>query len=300
MAGLIPLFATAALVLAIMAFISTKGMLTHMREVDDRVDAARRDAAAAAQRAETAQAEVAAEVERGVEQVRKELTVKLEELRTSLTSSVREAQQRLGEFASERSADQAQIAERFDAIQKNIARAQDSLSERIQSVEDGAHRALAAAEKRAAEQAQDMQSRLASMEQRVAAALGQFEGIDAAVRQAAADVRALQNNLNHISDRMDALEDYVKATFEAKLDAAFKALDGTVAGVLGEMKGELLRGVQRIEEIESLVETRQKAEQRLLGAQTDAPGLEEPNAREEDEAAAEAEEVPRDDDAETV
>lgn len=91
--------------------------------------------------------------------------------------------------------------------------------------------------------------------------------------------------------QIDGLDIYVKETFQTRLDSALRAFDGTVSGVLGEMKGELLRGVHRIEEIESVVTGRTEMEDRLLSGPSEPPPAPEPDdesseAPEPDETAA--------------
>ncbi len=65
-------------------------------------------------------------------------------------------------------------------------------------------------------------------------------------------------------DRLIKLEEYLKDFFEVELKSVFDSFDKTVASILGEMKAELLRGVDRIEEIQAVVESKSFAQERIL------------------------------------
>ncbi len=65
-------------------------------------------------------------------------------------------------------------------------------------------------------------------------------------------------------ERLIKLEEYLKQFFEVELKSVFDSFDKTVASVLGEMKTELLRGVDRIEEIQAVVDSRSFAQDRIL------------------------------------
>ena len=65
-------------------------------------------------------------------------------------------------------------------------------------------------------------------------------------------------------DRLLQLESYLKEFFEVELKAVFDSFDKTVASVLGEMKSELVRGVERIEEIQAVVDSKSYAQDRIM------------------------------------
>ena len=65
-------------------------------------------------------------------------------------------------------------------------------------------------------------------------------------------------------ERLVRLEQYLKEFFEVELKAVFESFDKTVASVLDEMKTELLRGVDRIEEIQAVVDSKSYAQDRIL------------------------------------
>jgi len=65
-------------------------------------------------------------------------------------------------------------------------------------------------------------------------------------------------------ERLIKLEEYLKEFFEVELKAVFDSFDRTVASILDEMKSELLRGVERIEDIQAVVDTKSFAKDRIL------------------------------------
>lgn len=69
---------------------------------------------------------------------------------------------------------------------------------------------------------------------------------------------------NAARDRLIKLEQYLKEFFEVELKTVFESFDRTVASILDEMKAELLRGVERIEDIQAVVDSKSFAQDRIL------------------------------------
>ncbi len=65
-------------------------------------------------------------------------------------------------------------------------------------------------------------------------------------------------------ERLIKLEKYLKEFFEIELKSVFESFDNTVASILEEMKVELLRGVERIEDIQAVVDSKSYAQDRIL------------------------------------
>ena len=65
-------------------------------------------------------------------------------------------------------------------------------------------------------------------------------------------------------DRLIQLETYLKEFFEGEMKSVFESFDRTVTSILEEMKSELLRGVDRIEEIQAVVDSKAFAQDRIL------------------------------------
>jgi len=88
-----------------------------------------------------------------------------------------------------------------------------------------------------------------------------FEVLEADIREQAAHAERVAVGAR---ERLIQLEKYLKDFFEVELKAVFDSFDKTIASVLEEMKAELLRGVDRIEEIQAVVESRTFAQERIL------------------------------------
>lgn len=65
-------------------------------------------------------------------------------------------------------------------------------------------------------------------------------------------------------ERLVKLEQYLKEFFEVELKSVFDSFDKTVSNILEEMKAELLRGLERIEDIQAFVDTKSFAQDRIL------------------------------------
>jgi len=69
---------------------------------------------------------------------------------------------------------------------------------------------------------------------------------------------------NSTRERLISLESYLKEFFEVELKSVFDSFDKTVSSILEEMKSELLRGIERIEDIQAFVDTKSFAQDRIL------------------------------------
>jgi hypothetical protein len=65
-------------------------------------------------------------------------------------------------------------------------------------------------------------------------------------------------------ERLIKLEQYLKEFFEVELKSVFDSFDKTVSSILEEMKAELLRGIDRIEDIQAFVDSKSFAQDRIL------------------------------------
>jgi uncharacterized membrane protein len=107
----------------------------------------------------------------------------------------------------------------------------------------------------------DYMERRARDEEERKALTERFESLDQEVRERVAHSDAVANSAR---DRLEKLEKYLKEFFEVELTAVFESFDKTVASILEEMKAELLRGVDRIEEIQAVVDSKSLAQERIL------------------------------------
>ncbi len=65
-------------------------------------------------------------------------------------------------------------------------------------------------------------------------------------------------------ERLLKLEQYLKEFFEVELKGVFDSFDKTVSSILEQMKAELLRGLERIEDIQAFVDSKSFAQDRIL------------------------------------
>lgn len=182
----------------------------------------------------------------GDEAVRSDLINRLREGLSSLRTILDEGQDRLDQNAAAVQGRLDKAEEGVHACQDYLAKAQAEITENAKSISADLKQAIQAA----ADTDRDHADRLAKLER-------QADEADHAVR----DVQA---RLTALGDSLGALDTFVRDTLDNRLDSAMRAFNGTVTGVLGEMKGELLRGVGRIEEMEAVVAGRVQAQKRLV------------------------------------
>ncbi|NLW50542.1 MAG: hypothetical protein GXY85_06815 [Candidatus Brocadiaceae bacterium] len=75
----------------------------------------------------------------------------------------------------------------------------------------------------------------------------------------------VEARIPNLFDRLDDFREMLGRTFQAELGGVFDSFDNSVSAILQQMKSELQLGVSRIESIEGMVRSREKAERSLLG-----------------------------------
>jgi len=125
----------------------------------------------------------------------------------------------------------------------------DDHAGRLDSLENASGR-VEQQSKRALDEANAVRRTAAEAERRVTE-------IAEAVQRAEGDVAAAV-------ERLAQFEEYFRTVFEKQLRDAFGSFDKSVVSVLDAMQTELRQGLDRIEEIRSVVESRTKAEKRLI------------------------------------
>ena len=115
-----------------------------------------------------------------------------------------------------------------------------------------------------------IQERLEEQSARHAAAAGALE---ARVVRATEEVDRFRERVTDVEgripglfDRLDEFRDTLAKTFQAELGSVLASFDTSVSSILAQMKSELQMGVGRIESIESMVRSRERAERTLLGS----------------------------------
>ncbi len=101
-------------------------------------------------------------------------------------------------------------------------------------------------------------AREADERQRLAERFGRFE------RSTSDRVEQFEKVATGTRERLIKLEQYLKEFFEVELKSVFDSFDKTVSSILEEMKSELLRGIERIEDIQAFVDSKSMAQDRIL------------------------------------
>ena len=95
-------------------------------------------------------------------------------------------------------------------------------------------------------------------------------------------IRDFEELVTRTREELRSLENYLREVFEVEMKNLFDSFDTTVGSVLTEMKGELLRGVDRLEHIQTVIDGRLKAQKRMIEGREEVvgltPGLDEDNA----------------------
>jgi len=241
-----------------------RGTQNRVEELTNRLATVEKQASDTGHRLDGLLDEVKKTAAQGDDKVREDLVERVEDARRGLIEMVRDLEKRHEEHAA--------------AAKEDFAKADDhaALAEQTRAVEI----AVAENERQSQNQAEKQAARIADLHANLDALTA-----DAAKTAEAAEV--LRSEVARLDERGDAIETYIRDVLQEKLDKAFKAFDGTVGSVLGEMKDELLRGVSRIEQMESVVTSRAKTHERLLDVAAETPEV----VLEEGQAQPEAEEV---------
>jgi hypothetical protein len=106
----------------------------------------------------------------------------------------------------------------------------------------------------------------------------------------------VEGRIPSLFDQLDDFRDTLAHSFQAELGTVLNSFDSSMGAILSEMKSELRLGISRIESIEGMVRSRERAERTLLGAPEEPPPAEEAEAQDEEEQSefAEWEEEARD------
>jgi chromosome segregation ATPase len=101
----------------------------------------------------------------------------------------------------------------------------------------------------------------------------EIAGLKAQMGALEAGIAEAQKGTERALQKFERFEEYFRSVFEKELSFAFRSFDETLGSVLKEMKGELLRGVNRIDQIQGVVSSRGRAEDRLLSSEAEARRL---------------------------
>ncbi|HRU06382.1 MAG TPA: hypothetical protein P5137_11480 [Candidatus Brocadiia bacterium] len=100
--------------------------------------------------------------------------------------------------------------------------------------------------------------------------LSQFHEGALAMRE---ELERLRRQAGSLQERQARFEEYTRSFLEREVKTAFESFDATVGSVLGEMKSELLKGVERIDDIKAVVDGKRQAQMRIERGQAEAARL---------------------------
>jgi len=107
---------------------------------------------------------------------------------------------------------------------------------------------------------------------RTAGVVERVENIEAEAREFSREVETFRGRVQEVEeripnlyDRMEEFRNMLSRIFRSELGAVLDSFDSSVGSVLEQMKAELHMGISRIEAIESMVHSRKRAQQALLG-----------------------------------
>jgi len=86
-------------------------------------------------------------------------------------------------------------------------------------------------------------------------------------------IRDFEELVTRTREEVRSLESYLRDVFEVEMKNLFDSFDTTVGSVLTEMKDELLRGVDRLEHIQSVIDGRMEAQKRMIEGREEVVGL---------------------------
>lgn len=118
-----------------------------------------------------------------------------------------------------------------------------------------------------------IQQATAPIEERVTQGEREAAGLKAELGSLSGTIAEVQKALDRAVQRFEHFEEYFRSVFEKELRFAFRAFDETMSAVLKEMKGELMRGIARIDQIQSVVNSRTRAEAQLTSSEEQAARL---------------------------
>ncbi len=102
------------------------------------------------------------------------------------------------------------------------------------------------------------------------------------VQQFRERIAEVESRIPNLFDRLDEFRNTLAKTFQVELSGVLNSFDNSMGAVLQQMKSDLQLGISRIEGIEGMVRSRERAERTLLGAPGEG-ALPEPAGEEEGE-----------------
>ena len=127
------------------------------------------------------------------------------------------------------------------------------------------------------------------VEQRAADLSDAIHRLESRVARASEDVGRFRDRVDEVEGRIpnlfDRLDDFREAlgrTFQVEINSVLSSFDSSLGAILQQMKSDLQLGLSRVESLESMVRSRERAEKSLLGTPEGAAAPL-PNSLEEEE-----------------
>jgi hypothetical protein len=166
------------------------------------------------------------------------------------------------QLRSDTGALQAQLDKGYESLRERVENQKDAVRTDIEELERGIRQDLEEVERTVRRKFEDATTRAVRRMEKL-----EQDG-EEVLRQMESNNHRIASVEKRIPDIYEHLEDF-RATlgriFENELSAVLDSFDSSVTAVLDHMKGELEMGINRIEGIENMVHSRQRAERTLFG-----------------------------------
>jgi len=170
-----------------------------------------------------------------------------------------------------------QLVEDLKQMHRNAGEAEyrleQKLNDRMAELEERTARKIDQKSDSARDRIEQTESMLTRrLEERTAPVAEKVGSIEAQAQELIRQVDAFRHRVDEVETRIpnlyDRLEEFrqtLARIFQSELGSVLESFDGSVSAVLNQMKTDLQMGIARIEGIESMVRSRQRAEHVLLG-----------------------------------
>ncbi len=135
------------------------------------------------------------------------------------------------------------------------------------------------------------------VEQRASDLLDTIHRLESRVSRASEDVGRFRERIDDVErripnlfDRLDDFRDALGRTFQVEISSVLSSFDSSLTSILQQMKSDLQLGLSRVESLETMVRSRERAEKSLLGTPEGTPAPLPGSLEEEEQEFAEWEE----------
>lgn len=177
-------------------------------------------------------------------------------------SELRELKGQIRQLRNDTGALQAQLDKGYENLRERVAKQKAAFREDLKRTEQQLMESLD-------ETTRTLQQRWEDAERTASRRLDRLEDAseEASRKMQSSEERITQveKRIPDIYEHLEEFRNTLSRIFQSELSAVLDSFDSSVTAVLDHMKGELETGIKRIEGIESMVNSRQRAERTLLG-----------------------------------